>query len=111
MSEQSEAKRDGTKLQPNSGRGQYAKGDGRRKYFLVDYKESEKTFSLSTKVWRKLVSDTLSVDHDLMPVLKVILGGKVKTRLAVVEWALVEEYERLREDYEELKSRIDELEN
>lgn len=110
MSEASEAKRDGTKLQRNSGRGEYAKGDGLRDYFVVDFKEAQKSFTLNKGVWAKIVTDTLRVDPDRIPVLKVIIGRKHKTRLAIVEWALIEEYERLREDYEELKFRMDGLE-
>ena len=109
MSEASEAKRDGTKLQRNSGRGQIAKGDGLRKYFLVDYKEAQKSFTLNKKVWSKVVTDTLDVDTDLMPLLKIILGTDQKVRLAIVEWALIEEYERLREDYEALQEEMEAL--
>lgn len=117
MSEASEAKRSGHKLQRNSGRGEIAKGDALSDYFLVDYKEAEKSFTLNKKVWSKVVTDTIRVDPNRMPALKVILGTESRVRLAVVEWALVEEYEALRshmeelqEEYNELKWRMDELE-
>ena len=46
MSERSEVKRDGAKAQKNSGRGDYQKGDAQWGKFLVDYKESGKSFTL-----------------------------------------------------------------
>ena len=47
MSERGEAKRDGAKLQKNSGRGQYQKGDATWRSFVVDYKEYEKSISIT----------------------------------------------------------------
>lgn len=109
MSEKAEAKRSGHKLQRNSGRGPYAKGDALSDYFLVDYKEAEKSFTLNKKVWGKVVTDTLRVDPDRMPALMVIIGLERKIRLALVEWAVVEEYESLRSEYEQLKQDYDDL--
>jgi hypothetical protein len=100
MSEESEAKRDGTRLQRNSGRGKYAKGDGIRPLFLVDYKEAQKSFALNSRVWSKVCSDTYSVDPDLSPQLRIILGTDKKVRLSIIETSML--------DY--MESRIIELE-
>lgn len=92
MSEKSEARRDGARLQKNSGRGSYQKGDALWKNFVVDYKEFSQSFSLNRKVWSKICSDTFKVNRDRHPVLKVILGDSGdKIRLAVIEWSLLEE--------------------
>lgn len=129
MSEKSEAARSGDRLQRNSGRGPYAKGDALSTYFLVDYKEVEKSFTLNKGVWAKVVSDTMAVDRNRMPALKIILGPpREKIRLAIVEQAVLEEYEEMRasrdraiealEDFmvshaeykEEISSMLDEME-
>jgi hypothetical protein len=73
MTERGEAKRDGAKQQKNSGRGDYSKGDAQWKSFVVDYKEYSSSISISEKMWAKICTDTY------------------KTRLAVIEWALLEE--------------------
>lgn len=91
MSERSEAKRDGAKLQKNSGRGKIQKGDATWKNFVVDYKEYESSISITPTIWAKICTDTFKVSRDKHPVLKLILGSKNKTRLAVVEWSLLEE--------------------
>lgn len=92
MTERGEIKRDGAKAQKNSGRGQYQKGDARWKNFVVDYKEYSKSFSINKSSWAKICTDTFKVSRDCFPVLKVILGdGGEKTRLAVIEWALLED--------------------
>jgi hypothetical protein len=92
MSERGEAKRDGAKLQKNSGRGQYQKGDATWRSFLVDYKEYEKSISITKEIWAKVCTDTFKVSREKFPVLKLILGkDNNKTRLAVIEWALLEE--------------------
>jgi hypothetical protein len=92
MSERGEAKRDGAKLQKNSGRGQYQKGDATWRSFLVDYKEYEKSISITKEIWAKVCTDTFKVSREKFPVLKLILGkNNDKTRLAVIEWALLEE--------------------
>ena len=46
LSEKGESIRDGSKLQKNSGRGDYSKGDATRKKFVVDYKEYSSSISL-----------------------------------------------------------------
>ena len=92
MSERGEAKRDGAKQQKNSGRGDYQKGDATWKSFVVDYKEYEKSISVTQSMWAKICTDTFKVSRDKYPVLKLILGdGSQKTRLAVIEWALLEQ--------------------
>jgi hypothetical protein len=92
MSERSEAKRDGAKQQKNSGRGNYQKGDAQWRDFVVDYKEYEKSISISQSMWAKICTDTFKVSRDKYPVLKLILGSTSnKTRLAVIEWALLEQ--------------------
>lgn len=92
MSERSEAKRDNAKQQKNSGRGDYGKGDAKWKNFVVDYKEYEKSISISQSIWAKICTDTFKVSRDKYPVLKLILGkDNNKTRLAVIEWSLLEQ--------------------
>jgi hypothetical protein len=92
MSERGEIKRDGAKGQKNSGRGDYQKGDALWNNFVVDYKEYEKSISISKTMWAKICTDTFKVSRDRYPVLKLILGGTgQKTRLAVIEWALLEQ--------------------
>ena len=92
MSERSEIKRDGAKAQKNSGRGDYQKGDATWHNFVVDYKEYSKSISVSTAMWSKICTDTFKVSRDKSPVLKLVLGSDgSKTRLAVVEWAMLEQ--------------------
>ena len=91
MSERSEAKRDNAKLQKNSGRGKYQKGDATVGDFVVDYKEYAKSISLSQSMWAKICTDTFKVSREKYPVLKLILGEKMKIRLAVIEWELFEQ--------------------
>ena len=99
MSERGEAKRDGAKQQKNSGRGDYQKGDATWKNFVVDYKEYEKSISISQDIWAKICTDTFKVNRDKYPLLKLILGeGNRETRLAVIEWELLEQ---LLEKYDE----------
>lgn len=86
MSEKSEIKRDGSKAQKNSGRGKHQKGDAIYRGFLVDYKEYEKSFSLSRDVWAKVCTDAYTVGgFEIEPALKIILGKEnEKTRLYVI---------------------------
>ena len=104
MSERSEAKRDGAKQQKNSGRGDYQKGDAQWRDFVVDYKEYEKSISISQSIWSKICTDTFKVSRDKYPVLKIILGkNNQKTRLAVIEWALLEQLVECWEDKNGIK--------
>jgi hypothetical protein len=92
MSERSEAKRDGAKQQKNSGRGDYLKGDALWNGFVVDYKETAKSVTVSKEMWAKVCTDTFKVSRSFNPVLKLIIGeGNSKTRLAVIEWSLLEQ--------------------
>jgi hypothetical protein len=92
MSERSEAKRDGAKQQKNSGRGDYQKGDALWNGFVVDYKETAKSVTVSKEMWSKVCTDTFKVSRSFNPVLKLIIGeGNSKTRLAVIEWSLLEQ--------------------
>jgi hypothetical protein len=92
MSERAEIKRDGAKGQKNSGRGDYQKGDATWHSFVVDYKEYAKSISVSKDMWAKICTDTFKVSRDKSPVLKLVLGGEgSKTRLAVIEWAMLEQ--------------------
>lgn len=73
MSEESEAKRDGAKLQRNSGRGKHDKGDATLGPFLIDYKEYANSFGVSISVWAKLSKDAI-IKGKLQPALKLVLG-------------------------------------
>lgn len=72
MSEAFEIKRSGAKAQKNSGRGWRQKGDAILGPFLVDFKESLKSFSLTRSVWAKIGTDAMK--HRLEPALAVALG-------------------------------------
>lgn len=92
LAEKDEIKRDGARAQKNSGRGKYQKGDAILPPFLVDYKEASRSFNLNKDVWAKICTDTFKVSRDLYPCLKVIIGeGNEKVRLAVIEWAFLED--------------------
>ena len=91
MSEKSEIKRDGAKAQKNSGRGNYQKGDALWDIFVLDYKESLKSITVSKNMWSKICTDTFKVDRNRHPLLKLILGDKNKVRLAVLEWSILED--------------------
>ena len=92
MSEKGEAKRDGARQHKNSGRGKYQKGDSTWHGFVVDYKEYSKSISISEEIWAKICTDTFKVSRSAYPLLKLILGeGSRKTRLAVIEWSLLEQ--------------------
>tara|TARA_R110000822_G_scaffold73759_1_gene177318 strand:+ start:235 stop:534 length:300 start_codon:yes stop_codon:yes gene_type:complete len=90
MTERGESLRIGAKLQPNSGRGKFKKGDATWRSYVLDFKEFTKSFSITQNVWAKVVTDTLKVDRNKSPVISLILDGK--TRLAIIEWS---EFERL----------------
>lgn len=98
MSEKGEAKRDGAKQQKNSGRGQYQKGDAKWYNFVVDYKESNSSFNLNKDVWSKICTDTFKVSRNMHPALKIILGEDKKIRLGIIEWAVLEELIKFKED-------------
>jgi hypothetical protein len=92
MSEKSELKRINAKPHKNSGRGQYKKADGSSSRFIVDIKEYSKSISLNANIWAKIVTDCLKTDNTKNPMLMLVLGdGGRKTRLAVIEWEVLEE--------------------
>lgn len=97
MSEASEAKIDGARLQKNSGRGKIQKGDATLYDMVIDYKEYAKSFAVSPQLWGKVCTDAMRVGFDKNPVLKLIMGvGADKTRLAVIGWDhLMYLYERI----------------
>jgi outer membrane phospholipase A len=95
MSERSEIKRMNAVGHKNSGRGKYQKADASWRNFVVDIKEYKNSFSLTKDVWAKIVTDTLKTNKSKLPALKVILGDEQKIRLAVIEWSVLEELERL----------------
>jgi len=89
MSEKSEGKRIGAKLHKNSGRNQ-KKGDATWHNFVIDFKEVGKSFTLNKDVWAKATTDALKSNAD--PAIVVVLGETgIKTRLAVIEMALLEQ--------------------
>jgi hypothetical protein len=98
MSEKSEAKRDNAKIQKNSGRGNYQKGDAQWKQFLVDYKEAGTSFNLSRDNWAKICTDTFKVNRNMHPALKVIIGNESKVRLGIIEWSVLQELIQFWED-------------
>ncbi len=104
MSERSEVKRDGAKAQKNSGRGDYQKGDAKWYQFVVDYKETKSSFNLNKDVWAKICTDTFKVNRNMYPALKVIIGEDAKVRLAIIEWAVLEELVRAWEESNNAKS-------
>ena len=92
MSEESEAKRDGSILQPNSGRGKHAKGDAILGPFLIDYKEYSSSFAISKAVWAKISTDAV-LKGKLQPALKLVLGPNDghKTRVWVISDSMFHE--------------------
>ena len=91
--ELNEIKRDGATAQPNSGRGQHAKGDAVLEPFLIDYKEYTNSFSVSRTNWAKLQRDAFTAGRR-EPAFKLVLGEegtKDKLRLWVISDAMFHE--------------------
>ena len=89
MSERGESKRIGAKQHKNSGRNM-KKGDATWHNFCVDFKEVGKSFTLNKEVWAKATTD--AIKNRLDPAIVVVIGeGAIKTRLAVIELALLEQ--------------------
>ena len=89
MSERGESKRIGAKQHKNSGRNM-KKGDATWHNFCVDFKEVGKSFTLNKEVWAKATTD--AIKNRLDPAIVVVIGEDVnKTRLAVIELALLEQ--------------------
>lgn len=98
MSEESEAKRDGARLQPNSGRGKHAKGDAILGPFLIDYKEYASSFGVSISNWAKLSKDAI-IKGRLQPAFKLVLGTDAKK---VRVWVISDEmFHEMLEAWEE----------
>ncbi len=91
MSERSESKRIGAKQHKNSGRNTQ-KGDATWRNFVVDFKESSKSFTINQDVWAKAVTDSIKAGKDKSPAIVIILGeGNKKVRLAVIEFDLLDQ--------------------
>lgn len=89
MSERGESKRIGAKQHKNSGRNT-KKGDASWYNFVIDFKEVGKSFTLNKDVWAKATTDALKSNMD--PAIVVVIGETgQKTRLAVIEMALLEQ--------------------
>jgi hypothetical protein len=91
MSEKNESKRIGAKQHKNSGRNTQ-KGDATWREFVVDFKESAKSFTVTQDVWAKAVTDSMKAGVDKSPAIVLILGeGNKKTRLAIIEFDLLDQ--------------------
>lgn len=91
MSEKNESKRIGAKQHKNSGRNTQ-KGDATWREFVVDFKESAKSFTITQDVWAKAVTDSIKAGVDKSPAIVLILGeGNKKTRLAIIEFDLLDQ--------------------
>jgi hypothetical protein len=91
MSEKNESKRIKARQHKNSGRNTQ-KGDATWRNFVIDFKESSKSFTLNQDVWAKAVTDSIKAGKDKSPAIVVILGeGNKKTRLAVIEFDLLDQ--------------------
>ena len=104
MSEESEAKRDGATLQPNSGRGKNKKGDAILGPFMVDYKEYASSFAVSIANWSKISSDAIRKGKKQLA-FKLVLGANDgnKTRVWVISDKMFHEmYEAWEEKHGEV---------
>ena len=89
MSEKNESKRIGAKKHKNSGRNT-KKGDATWQNFTVDFKETPKSFTINKEVLAKASTDAIKNNND--PMVLVVLGdGNSKTRLAIIEFELLEQ--------------------
>jgi hypothetical protein len=90
MSERSEIRRDGSKAQKNSGRGQIQKGDSKLFPFVIDYKEYPAGFRVTPDIWAKICGDAWRSDGE--PALKVVMGkDNQKVRVVVISESMFEE--------------------
>ena len=91
MSEKSESKRISAKQHKNSGRNT-KKGDATWRNFVIDFKESAKSFTINQDIWAKAVTDSIKAGKDKSPAVVIILGeGNKKTRLALIEFDLLDQ--------------------
>lgn len=90
MSERGESSRIGATQHKNSGRNM-KKGDATWHTFCVDFKEVGKSFTINKDVWAKATTD--AIKNKLDPAIVVVIGNndEPKTRLAIVELALLEQ--------------------
>lgn len=98
MSELKEIRRFGGVPQKNSGRGKHNKGDAVWGQFLVDVKESAKSFTLNMRVWGKVSTDAAVEKKE--PTLNIVLGeeGKPRVRLWIITDEAMAEYQELLEE-------------
>ena len=90
LSEKQEIKKFGGAAQKNSGRGAIQKGDARLGPFIVDVKESLKSFALNLKVWGKVCTD--AAKHRKQPALMVAMGeGRETVRMWVISDTMFKE--------------------
>ena len=73
MSEKSESKRISAKQHKNSGRNT-KKGDATWRNFVIDFKESAKSFTINQDIWAKAVTDSIKAGKDKSPAVVIILG-------------------------------------
>jgi hypothetical protein len=91
MSEKNESKRINAKRHKNSGLNT-KKGDATWKNFVIDFKETKKSFTINQEIWAKAVTDSLQAGTDKSPAVVVVLGeGNKKTRLAIIEFELLDQ--------------------
>lgn len=91
MTEALEIKKINAKPHKNSGRG-IKKADATWNNFIVDIKESLKSFTLNEKVWAKVTTDCLKSGIDKSPGLIIVLGsGNKKIRLFISELSVIED--------------------
>ena len=91
MSEKNESKRIGATQHKNSGRNT-KKGDATWRDFVIDFKESEKSFTITQEVWAKAVTDAIKAGTDKSPAIVLILGsGNKKIRLGIIEFDLLDQ--------------------
>ena len=87
-SEQAIIKAMGGTPHKNSGRGM-RKGDGTWEGFIIDVKETDKSFTLNTNVWAKVCTDAAKVDYTKEPALIVSFNGG-KTKVAIIALDVLE---------------------
>lgn len=108
MSEEQEIRRDKAVAQKNSGRGKIHKGDAKLDdYWLVDYKEYPKGFTVDLNSWAKICTDAIR-SGNYEPTLKIVLGtGTNKVRLFVISEDEMNEFRRLRRAEQELQAQAE----
>lgn len=106
MSEEAEAKRDGARLQPNSGRGKHKKGDAVLGPFIIDYKEYAASFGVSVSVWAKLSKDAI-IKGLKQPALKLVLGKEDQPKVRL--WVIGDEmFHEMLEAWNEKQEKLNE---